>query len=270
MRKVITDELKQEIINYYLSYPMTLKQVEDKFNLSHPTISKILKDIPKYTKAKINSPNLKEDFFHIIDSEEKAYFIGLLISDGNVFKDTTRQASISITLDLEDEYMLAKFKEVLNTNTSISKDGRGCGQIAARSDKMAEDLATYGIVPRKSYITYLPTNIDNKWMSHVIRGILDGDGHIAAHQNGTRFLHGISFCGSHKLMEDLSNYCSQHLKLKIVPQVYDYKDRQLSEIKIQNIDDMYTFGEWIYKDATIYLARKKDIYDTFKTHYNLK
>ena len=42
MRKVITDELKQEIINYYLSYPMTLKQVEDKFNLSHPTISKIL------------------------------------------------------------------------------------------------------------------------------------------------------------------------------------------------------------------------------------
>ena len=270
MRKVITDELKQEIINYYLSYPMTLKQVEDKFNLSHPTISKILKDIPKYTKAKINSPNLKEDFFHVIDSEEKAYFIGLLISDGNVFKDTTRQASISITLDLEDEYMLAKFKEVLNTNTSITKDGRGCGQIAARSDKMAKDLATYGIVPRKSYITYLPTNIDDKWMPHVIRGILDGDGHIAAHQNGTRFLHGISFCGSHKLMEDLSNYCSQHLKLKVAPQVYDYKDRQLSEIKIQNIDDMYTFGEWIYKNATIYLTRKKDTYDTFKTHYNLK
>ena len=253
MRKSITPQLEQEIINYYLSYPMTLKQVEDKFNLSHPTISKILKDVPKYTKAKINSPNLKEDFFHVIDSEEKAYFIGLLISDGNVFKDTTRQASISITLDLEDKYMLAKFKEVLNTNTSISKDGRG-----------------YGIVPRKSYITYLPTNIDDKWMSHVIRGILDGDGHIAAHQNGTRFLHSISFCGSHKLMEDLSNYCSQHLKLKVVPQVYDYKDRQLSEIKIQNIDDIYIFGEWIYKDATVYLTRKKDIYDTFKTHYNLK
>ena len=59
MRKVITDDLKQEIINYYLSYPMTLKQVEDKFNLSHPTISKILKDIPKYTKASaINTPTL--------------------------------------------------------------------------------------------------------------------------------------------------------------------------------------------------------------------
>ena len=28
-RKIITEELKQEIINYYLSKPMTLKQVEN-------------------------------------------------------------------------------------------------------------------------------------------------------------------------------------------------------------------------------------------------
>lgn len=270
MRKIITDELKQEIRKYYLSYPMTLKQVEEKYNLSHPTISKILKDIPKYKKAKINSPNLKEDFFHYIDSEEKAYFIGLLISDGNVFKEKTRQASISITLDLKDEYMLKKFKEVINTNTNIGYDGRGCGQIAIRSDIMAKDLEKYGIVPRKSLITYLPTNIEDKWMPHLIRGILDGDGHIAAHQKGKRFMHKISFCGSHKLMEDLSNYCSQQLELKVQPKVYDYKDKNFSEIRIQNIDDIYAFGEWVYKDATIYLIRKKDTYEYFKTHYNLK
>jgi hypothetical protein len=65
----------------------------------------------------------------------------LLIADGNVFKDNTgRQASISITLDLEDEYMLLKFKEVLQASTNISHDGRGCSQIAIRSDIMANDL----------------------------------------------------------------------------------------------------------------------------------
>ena len=56
--KIITAELKQNIINYYLSYPMTLSQVEKHFDLSHPTISKILKNIPKYPKAKINNPEL--------------------------------------------------------------------------------------------------------------------------------------------------------------------------------------------------------------------
>ena len=273
-RKIITEELKQEIINYYLSKPMGLKQVENKYNLSHPTISKILKDVPKYTKAKLNNPNMKEHFFQEINCEENAYFLGLLIADGNVFKDNTgRQASISITLDLKDEYMLQKFKEVLQADTSIGYDGRGCGQIAVRSNIMAEDLAKYGVIPRKSYHTYLP-EIPNQYMWHVLRGIFDGDGSILAkpspNKDGhNRFLHSISFCGTHKLMEDISNYLSENLAFKQKPTVYDYKDRQLSELKIQNIDDIYLFGTYMYKGATIFLDRKYKIFLDFKQHYNL-
>lgn len=273
-RKNITTELKQEIINYYLSKPMTLKQVEDKYKLSHPTISKILKEIPKYTKAKINNPNMKEHFFQEINSEENAYFLGLLITDGNIFKDNTgRQASISITLNLEDEYMLQKFKEVLRADTSIGYDNRGCGQIAVRSDIIAEDLAKYGVVPRKSYHTYLP-EIPNQYMCHLLRGIFDGDGSILAKPSPNddghnRFLHCISFCGTHKLMEGISNYLYENLAFKQKPTVYDYKDRQLSELKIQNINDIYLFGTYIYKKATIFLDRKYKIFLDFKQHYNL-
>lgn len=272
-RKIITSELKQEIIKYYLSQPMTMKQVEDKYELSHPTITKILKDVPRYSKAKLNNPNANERFFKNIDSEEKAYFLGLLISDGNVFKDSTgRQASISITLDLNDEYILQKFKEVLNVNTSISKDGRGCGQIAIRSNLMADDLKQYGVVPRKSYITYLP-KINDIYMSHLIRGILDGDGSILAKpspkQDGhNRYLHSISFCGSHQLMEDIAKYLYNNLQLKQPIQVYDYQDKNLSDIHIQNYEDMEKVGDWLYKDATIYLVRKNNIYNLFKEHYN--
>ena len=270
-RKVITEELKQEIIKYYLSQPMTMKQVEDKYELSHPTITKILKDVPKYTKAKLNNPNMKEHFFQEINEEAKAYFLGLLISDGNVFKDNTgRQASISITLDLKDEYMLEKFKEVLQVNTSVGHDGRGCGQIAVRSDIMAEDLAKYGVVPRKSYNTYLPL-ISKEMMPHLIRGIFDGDGSIMAKPNPSndghnRFLHSISFCGTHQLMEDISNYILENLGIKTA--VYDYKDRNLSELKIQNIHNIAKFGYWIYRNSTIFLNRKKDIFNDFLKHYN--
>lgn len=270
-RKVITEELKQEIIKYYLSQPMTMKQVEDKYELSHPTITKILKDVPKYTKAKLNNPNMKEHFFQEINEEAKAYFLGLLISDGNVFKDNTgRQASISITLDLKDEYMLEKFKEVLQANTSVGHDGRGCGQIAVRSNIMAEDLAKYGVVPRKSYNTYLPL-ISKEMMPHLIRGIFDGDGSIMAKPNlsndgHNRFLHSISFCGTHQLMEDISNYILENLGIKTT--VYDYKDRNLSELKIQNIDNIAKFGYWIYRNSTIFLNRKKDIFNDFLKHYN--
>jgi hypothetical protein len=169
--------------------------------------------------------------------------------------------------------MLKKFKEVVNSNTSIGHDGRGCGQIAVRSNLMAEDLAKYGVVPRKSYNTFLP-QISENWMSHLIRGIFDGDGSILAkpspnNDGHNRFLHSISFCGSHELMTNISDYIFEKLDLKQKPAVYDYADKQLSEIKIQNIDDIYSFGTWMYQNSTIFLTRKKEIFNNFKQHYNL-
>ena len=70
-------------------------------------------------------------------------------------------------------------------------------------------------------------------------------------------------------MKDISNYCSK-LNLNTIPKVYIYQDKNLSDIKIQAKEDMYIFGEWLYKNATIFLKRKKDKYDLFKSHYNLK
>ena len=70
-------------------------------------------------------------------------------------------------------------------------------------------------------------------------------------------------------MCEIVDVISSYLKIKVLPTVYDYKNRTLSEFKIQNTDDMKTFGEWIYNDANIYLLRKKEQYDKFKEYYNL-
>lgn len=62
---------------------------------------------------------------------------------------------------------------------------------------MANDLQKYSVVPRKTLITYLP-DIDDKYMNHLMRGILDGDGGIRAEQTikNNRFAHYIAFCGN--------------------------------------------------------------------------
>ena len=272
--KIITNELKEEIIKFYKSKPMGYKDIEKKYNLSTPTIMKILNGIEKYSKSIIFNPELKEDFFESIDDEYKAYFIGLLISDGNVFidgnKKANRQASISITLDNNDKYILEDFKKIIKTNTKISSDGRGCCQIAVRSNKMYEDLSKYGIIPNKSFKTYLP-KLNNEMMPHLIRGILDGDGCINSHLiKSGRFLHSISFCGSKQLMNDISDFLFENLKLKTKPKVYTYKDRNLSEISIRNINDMFIVGKYLYSNATIFLKRKYNKFNNFIEHYNLK
>ena len=264
--KIITEDDKNKVVEYYLESPKTISNVAKHFNYSNPTIIKILNErkIERWKKAQINNPSLQENFFENIDSEYKAYFLGLIISDGNVFKtnEGNRQFSISITLQEEDKYLLEEFKTCVNANTNINSDGRGCYYFAIRSDKMAKDLESLGIVPRKSYHTYLP-NIPQEFLPHLIRGIFDGDGSFQAKQTDRRFLHNLSFCGSHQLMEDLAKLFND-LGTKTEVKVYDYKDRKLSEIKLQSYYDIVLIGDWFYKDSTIYMKRKRDKFNLIK------
>ena len=70
------------------------------------------------------------------------------------------------------------------------------------------------------------------------------------------------------MIEDIAKYLYNNLQLKQPIQVYDYQDKNLSDIHIQNYEDMEKVGDWLYKDATIYLVRKNNIYNLFKEHYN--
>lgn len=267
----LTNEKKKFVVKKYLERPMSVSELGDISGLSSPTIIKILDEykIERYKKARIFNPDFDEHYFDDIDCETKAYFLGFLITDGNIFKteDGNRQASISITQSSSDEYILNAFKDAVHTNTAINHDGRGCSQIAVRSDIMAKSLEKYGIISNKTLITKLPL-LSKEYMPHLLRGILDGDGNIKAHQTTirNRYAHAISFCGSHILMQNINDYL--HATLSVNNQkVYDYSNRQLSEIKWQNKADMKIIGDWIYRDATIYLVRKYELYNEFLNHY---
>ena len=267
-RTKITDELVGDVIAFYKSRPMSYQDVCDEFGICAPTVGKIIKDIPKYLKAEIFNPNLNEHFFKDINDEASAYYLGLIISDGNVFRsDDGRQDSISITLDEEDVYLLQTFKDVTGGNCSIANDGRGCRQFAIRSNIMAADLAKYGVVPRKSFHTYLP-HVSDEMMPHLIRGIFDGDGCARAGEWHGKFYHSLSFCGTHQLMSDIVEYAYAHWGLQRKPTVYDYKNRQLSEFKIVSYHDTWLFGERMYENATIFMKRKKDKYEETIRHGN--
>ena len=268
----ITEELKKDVIEFYTSKPISIKKTANHFKLSDPTIIKILDEykIPRHKKALVYSPNMNEHYFENIDTEAKGYYIGFLITDGNVFvpKDG-RQSSISITQSQEDEYILQRFADEIGVSGNIGHDGRGCSTVAIRSDIMANDLKKYGICENKTLTTTLPI-LNDDVMPHVIRGVLDGDGNIKSHQTSTRnrYAHAISFCGTHSLMENIRDFLVDKLGI-FRSNVYDYEDRHLSEVKWQSVNDMFLIGEYLYGDANIYLKRKYDKYIEFKTHYGL-
>ena len=61
----ITKELEKTVIDYYLSKPMSLNMVCEKFNLCSPTVARILNDnnVVRDKKNVLFNPNIKEDYF---------------------------------------------------------------------------------------------------------------------------------------------------------------------------------------------------------------
>ena len=260
----ISESLKEDICNYYLESPKSIGMVADYFGLSTVTISKILKErkCKIYTRQELFNEGTNESFFEKIQTEEQAYFLGLFISDGCIFKTKLNNYRITLSLQEQDSYMIERFKELLHINRSIVKDKRdNSSSITLSSNKMAVDLAKYGVVPNKTFKTYLPI-LPSYLMPHLLRGIIDGDGNIGYRKrvndkdlnaNNIRFQ--VSICGSELIINQIKEYLVNQLgvfssKVSLEGNIYS--------IRWTSRKDFFSICNYIYSDATIYLKRKRD------------
>lgn len=239
---------------------MTIEDVAKEYDYCKPTISKILKDVPKYSKVKIFSPNLVEDYFENIDSELKAYFLGLVITDGCICTSSHGGEEIlNITLIKEDKYILDKFIEEIKSNKISTSDGRGCYSVNILSNKMCNSLKKYGITERKSLKTVFPKNINKEFVPDMIRGIIDGDGSIAfySREKHGRKVHkkAIRLCqGNKKFLEDIVDYLFDEYGIK---KVSVFKEKEsLWSISYSSNDSLIKLINILYKNKNIYLLRK--------------
>lgn len=271
MSKVISEEIKNNVVRFYKTKPMTIQSVADKFELSKPTVSKILKEknCEIYKKAQVYNPEMKEDYFETIDTEYKAYFLGYLITDGCVHEPIDgRQSSISLSIKSEDDYILYKLKEEIKLNTDVVKDKRGCSTIAMRSDKIASDLKKFGIVPNKTELTFFPILDKKDLMPHLIRGMIDGDGCVRSTVNKhNKHVHVIDICGTPEVVKGMIDFIYDELNINS-SKIYHYTET-FCQSKWQNINSFFTLGDYIYKNSHIHLERKRNAFIDFLNHYNI-
>lgn len=268
-RKNLTDKDIENICELYKSGKSQLEICEmykDK-NICEGTIHYYLekeninrRSVGQRSKVKVH------DYFENIDTEEKAYFLGLMMADGSVChnKKTDKYNIINLGLKQEDEYIIEKFKSEIGFNGKLYKENMndiryikrkrwakdGFTTIKLTSDKMANDLKKYGIVNNKSNKESIPFElIPEDLLNHFIRGLFDGDGSVYKSNN---YLH-VSYYGSHLICTQLLDF------FKLKNKVYDKSS--ISFISFQKKENVKKFYDYIYKDATIYLKRKKEKFD---------
>ena len=103
MPKFLTNEEKSEILLKSDRY--TARQLAEQYGCSRSMILKIWME-NNYHKPKSFNYYVNNQYFNTIDSPIKAYALGLIASDGNLYKRNSQQGQIKIYLEKTDEEVL--------------------------------------------------------------------------------------------------------------------------------------------------------------------
>lgn len=131
--------------------------------------------------------HLNEYYFDIIDTPEKAYWLGFLSADGYIEEDRKK---INLQLQPCDIHHLEKFEKALNadypikTVTSVWSNGNTYEgkKVVLQSTNMVEKLKELGCHQHKSLDLKPPTDkqVPPNLIKYWILGYYDGDGGIAS------------------------------------------------------------------------------------------
>ena len=202
----------------------------------------------------------------VIDTQEKAYLLGLFYADGNV---GLNQNQCRIELSINDKDLILHLKDLFpffyihyNQSTKI--------ELGNYEKNLKLDLINNGCLPRKSFENkdnlHLP-NINESLIPHFIRGYFDGDGGCTLNTSKSKVQKRVYiYSASYSLLYEFEFYMKKvGIKFnnivksgknipiyKLVPSTISYKD----------------YFNFLYKDATIYLQRKKNKFeDILRTNF---
>jgi intein/homing endonuclease len=253
-------KVEKNMVNLY-SRGLKLQEIADNYGgISVTTVYKILKKTNIRFKHRYEYKNswkfqIKDvNFFNIIDTEEKAYFLGFLYADGSVHSNCNR---VSLKLQKRDKEILEKLSQLIYHNYDIREDRKSV-ELTFYNEKMVNDIKKLGCIPNKSLILKFPTlkQVPSNFVRHFIRGYFDGDGSIGSFiskrkKNRVNFA---NFCGTRQFCERLLEL----LKLfnpNINARIDDKSNDKICVLRFSR-NNVLRLYPYLYENATLFLNRK--------------
>lgn len=208
--------------------------------------------IPRKPRETYNRYTLDREFFAVIDTEAKAYALGLIASDGWVSRSGKQ---VTLALQVRDRHILYDLRRVMQSNARVFDKTRGGfpgsgprKSITFDSKKLVADLARWGVVPGKS-ATFRYPRIPHHLECHFARGLFDGDGHIRAQPKKAFY-----FLGTSDLIDGLRRAIKRHTGLVL------RKSEAQGCWRISGYGGSGEVLRWMYQNATIFLRRKRRVF----------
>ena len=245
-----------------------LKEIADEFGTTRATVSKLLKkngiEIDRFTY------HFNEHYFDDVNSQDKAYILGLLWADGHNRVD---KGSVILELQEDDKDLLESINNVTDNERPLRKvelnkknpKWKNQYNLLWQSKYLSDLLNKYGMCQRKSLVLEFPNWLDNKLYPHFIRGYLDGDGCICCLKNDTRIQ--VSMVGTRMFLESVQSICCD-LGVKAYITHDERADDVICQLAIVSNSSSMIFLNWIYRNANLKLERKYQKYQQFVNNIN--
>lgn len=260
----------EDIINDYTN-GITIRDIAKKYKSSEETISKKLKENGIEVFRNGVKPSFNHHIFDIIDTEEKAYWLGFIWADGCILnqREDKHNYGFELGLAIKDIDHLKNFCNFINLNQDkikirlgkeqtfkekIIKSGDSC-RIQISNEHFWKTLYNLGCVPNKTHNENFPKEEIFKskdLIHHFIRGFFDGDGWIYL-DNRNYLIAGI--CGQENFLQETLKYLPESIYKNII----DCNNTNVIKILKWGGSKAETFLNYIYKDSTISLERKFNI-----------
>lgn len=203
-----------------------------------------------------------DSYFENIDTERKAYFLGLIVADGCIIENYTRKhaKSLSLTLNEADSYLIKELERDLGVERIVLHKAKGKSTTEWRgaSKNIINDLERYGVVPRKTFKTYMPV-LRADLYQHFIRGYFDGNGTVYYNNKSKHITFG--FYGTNKILSDIRNILiSNEVNLSNKAHIFDKPT--VSMLYYSKKSDVQSFYNYIYSNATIWMKRKREKFES--------
>lgn len=194
----------------------------------------------------------REDYFDIIDSEHKAYYLGWIMADGNV-SVYNQQYALKIAISSIDRDILIRFLDDIEATYRISytadKYGHNRCYVSISSKHMVLSLMKYGVIPRKSGHESFPS-ISKELEHHFIRGYFDGDGITCIKKNKRS-----GFIANNLMLQSIQERIGSNLTISKGHNTIGMN------IILGGIGFSRELYDYMYHDATVWIKRKRDRMD---------
>lgn len=213
---------------------------------------------------------VRENYFDNIDTEEKAYILGLLYADGSVVHN-----NVCLSLSGEDSELVYKIRDIFYEDDrpiSIAKFDNPNHQDAYRlniiNKHIKENLNRYGLCQNKTLTLSPPLFLSDDFVRHFIRGYFDGDGHIGWWwiKQSKKVDKGIGSMKGNFNIVSTEIVCEwikdQFSKFGVIAHIYTNRGRNNTLIVSGN-QQIKKCLDYMYRDSNLFLARKHKKYLDF-------